>query len=283
MISHLSDCIEKKFMVGYGGLLTWIFKKFGVPLNGLQFLMSANKKIGAKCLTNLLLKVSDKGILEEASNEDVEEENSEEKNDEEEEKQQNEGEEKEKEKEDQKNNKEDQKPVPTATNDEAEGVSKGEPGEAVSEGETSEEKEGEDLDNDNSSDEEVRMPIQKKPIVTPRKSIRLAFKGERLVVRLNDDSSTHTSHEPKQSTPPSLKPNTSPSQQIPSPPPSPIPCTPPPNTTPKSPGLGFTGFANPSISADLSSINCRFFSLSFTLFKMRFVSSLHHSLISLHK
>ena len=35
MISHLSDCIEKKFMVGYGGLLTWIFKKFGVPLDTL--------------------------------------------------------------------------------------------------------------------------------------------------------------------------------------------------------------------------------------------------------
>ena len=35
MISHLSDCIEKKFMVEYGGLLTWIFKKFGVSLDNL--------------------------------------------------------------------------------------------------------------------------------------------------------------------------------------------------------------------------------------------------------
>ena len=34
MISHLSNCIEK-YMVGYGGLLTWIFRMFGVPLEGL--------------------------------------------------------------------------------------------------------------------------------------------------------------------------------------------------------------------------------------------------------
>ena len=44
MISHLSDCIERKFMVGYGCLLTWILKKFGIPLDGLQFPMSANNK-----------------------------------------------------------------------------------------------------------------------------------------------------------------------------------------------------------------------------------------------
>ena len=35
MILHQSDCIQKKFMVGYGGLLTWIFKKFCVPLDNL--------------------------------------------------------------------------------------------------------------------------------------------------------------------------------------------------------------------------------------------------------
>ena len=34
-ISHLFDCNEKKLMVGYGGLLIWILKKFGVPLDGL--------------------------------------------------------------------------------------------------------------------------------------------------------------------------------------------------------------------------------------------------------
>ena len=94
--------------------------------------MRANNKICVKCRTNLHLKVSDKGILEEVSNEDVEEENSDEEKDEGEEKQQNEGEEKDKEKEDQKNNEEDQEPVPTATNDEAEGVSKGKQGEVVS-------------------------------------------------------------------------------------------------------------------------------------------------------
>ena len=38
-----------KYFVGYGGLLTWIFKKFGVPLDGLHFPMSPNNKIGAKC------------------------------------------------------------------------------------------------------------------------------------------------------------------------------------------------------------------------------------------
>ena len=99
MISHLSDCIEKKYMVGYGGLLTWIFRKFGVLLEGLQFPMSSNHKIGEKCLTNLYLKISDKGILEEAFIEDVEDENSDEEKDEEGEK--------EKEKEEQKADKED--------------------------------------------------------------------------------------------------------------------------------------------------------------------------------
>ena len=65
-------------MVGYGGLFTWIFKKFGVLLDGPQFPMSANNKIGVKCLANLHLKVSDKGILEEATIEDVENEDSDE-------------------------------------------------------------------------------------------------------------------------------------------------------------------------------------------------------------
>ena len=35
--------------------------------------MSSNNKIGAKCLNNVHLKLSDKGILEEASIEDEEE------------------------------------------------------------------------------------------------------------------------------------------------------------------------------------------------------------------
>ena len=60
MISHLSDCIEKKYLVG---LLTWIFKKFGVPLDGLHFPMSPNNKIGANCLNNSHLKLNDVGLL----------------------------------------------------------------------------------------------------------------------------------------------------------------------------------------------------------------------------
>ena len=67
MISHLSDCIEKKYLVGYGGLLTWIFRKFGVPLEGLHFSMGPNNKIGAKCFKNLHLNLNDNGILEDAN------------------------------------------------------------------------------------------------------------------------------------------------------------------------------------------------------------------------
>ena len=45
MISHLNDCISKTCMVGYGGLLSWVFRKFGVPLVGLNFSMGPNNKI----------------------------------------------------------------------------------------------------------------------------------------------------------------------------------------------------------------------------------------------
>ena len=54
--------------------------------------------------------------------------------------------------------------------------------------------EGEELEdnnnddsNDDSSDEKVQMPIKKKPVLTPRKSRRLASKDKRPVV-LDDDS-----------------------------------------------------------------------------------------------
>ena len=176
MISHFSDCIEKKYMVGYGGLLTWIFKNFEVPLERLQFPMSSNNKICAKCLTDLHLRLSDKEILEAASTEDEEEEGSvggdQEKQ-----------EEKEKEKEDQKADKEDQRTLLTNTHEEVEVGSlgaqeevqeQGEQEEALSEGEASKEEEGDKLDDndDSSSDEEARMPM-KKPVVTPRKSSRL--------------------------------------------------------------------------------------------------------------
>ena len=105
IISHLSDCIEKKYLVGYGGLLTWILRKFGVnPLDGLQFPMSPNNKIGARCLTNLHLKLNDNGILEDA-NEEVEIVDSE------------------KDEEEQKNENKDQEIVPLTTTEKADGCS----------------------------------------------------------------------------------------------------------------------------------------------------------------
>ena len=81
--------------------------------------MSSNNKIGAKCLTNLYLKLSDNGILEEDSIEDEEEEGYDEEKDEEKEK------EKEKEKEDQKAAEEDQETVPIATHEEVDVGSQG--------------------------------------------------------------------------------------------------------------------------------------------------------------
>ena len=95
-------------------------------------------------------------------------------------------------------------------------------------------------DDNDDSDEEVQLLVQKKH-ATPRKSRRLASKGKRPVVNLDDDSPSYTTLEPTSDAPPSPKPATSPSHQIPSPPPSPspIPFTPPPVTTHTSPGLGF--------------------------------------------
>ena len=86
MISHLSDCIEKGSFVGYGGLMTWIFKKFGVPLDALQFPMGPSTNICAKCLQNLHLKLNDEGILVHAVEEVVEVDSEEEKVEEEKEK-----------------------------------------------------------------------------------------------------------------------------------------------------------------------------------------------------
>ena len=86
MISHLSDCIKKKSFVGYGGLLTWILNKFSIPLDGLQFPMGPNMKIGAKSLHNLHLKLNDEGILMHDLEEVVEVESEEERVEEEKEK-----------------------------------------------------------------------------------------------------------------------------------------------------------------------------------------------------
>ena len=62
------------------------------------------------------------------------------------------------------------------------------------------------------------MPVKKQPILTPRKSSRLASK--RLVV-MADDTTSHNTLEPTTNAPPSP-----PSQQTPSPPPSLIPTAP---------------------------------------------------------
>ena len=87
------------------------------------------------------------------------------------------------------------------------------------------------------------MPVKKKPVVTPRKSRRLASKGKHPVVSLDDNSSSHTALEPQTTAPLSPKPATSPTHHIPSPPPSPILATPPPYI---SPDLGFAEFTNKS-------------------------------------
>ena len=64
MISHLNDCISKGYVIGYGGLLTWIFRKLGVPLEGQNYPMGPNNKIGVKCLNNLHLRLNENGALE---------------------------------------------------------------------------------------------------------------------------------------------------------------------------------------------------------------------------
>ena len=136
------------------------------------------------------------------------------------------------------------------------------------------EKEGEDTNNNISSNEEVRMPTKKKPLVKQRKSIRLASKGKRPVVSLNDDSSTHTSCEPKQTTPPSPKPDV---------PPSPILYKPPPTTTPHSLGLGFTSFSNPSVFADPILDKLQVLQSKIHSFQDEVRVILHHPPVSLHK
>ena len=239
MISHLSDCIEKKNVVGYGGLLTWIFRKFEVPLDGLEFPMGPNMKIGARCLKNLHLKVTDEGVLinelEEvvfvgSDDEEVEEEEVVEEEIEKEVKIKKEkGIEKEKEKEEEK-----QGHVPNETENkgeqEEETKIEGEQGEALGD----------------SSDEEIVIAKLRKGKVTQRKSRRLASKGKAVKV---DDVTSETIPEPTSYEPPSLKPTTSPPTQTLSPPPSPIHFTPPP--FPSSPGVGC---ADPTPTASSDSI-----------------------------
>ena len=154
MISYLSDRIEKGSFVGYGGLMTWIFKKFGVPLDGLQFPMGPNMKIGAKCLHNLHLKLNDEGILLHAVEEAVYIKSEEEKVEEPREQLIEEDKEVKEEKE--------QEPVPTATTETTETW---EQGEAASKGES--EDKGEAMEDDDyhilgsdSSDEEIVIAMR---------------------------------------------------------------------------------------------------------------------------
>ena len=232
MVSHLSECIEKGLMVGYGGLLTCIFKKFGVPLDRLEFPMSANNKISERCLTNLHLQLNEKGILEHAidevdvSSDDEEEEKTEK------EKEEGEGE-KEKEEEVGKEEEEgEQDTVPSATPKEAE-VNEEEvqapfEGETVSKGEQIEGEEVELEDElPSSEDEDLNVPLKKikKPsVLTPRKSRRLASKSSSCI---HADITSQT--------PPSPKPDSPTPFHIPSPSPPPIPTSPPP-----------TGFDDPT-------------------------------------
>lgn len=165
MVSHLSECIEKGLMVGYGGLLTCIFKKFEVPLDGLEFPMSANNKISERCLTNLHLQLNEKGILEHAieevavSSDDEEEEKTE--------KEEGEGE-KEQEEEVRKEKEEgEQDTVPSATPNEAEvneeGVQAPFEGEDGSKGELFEGKGNVELEDalSVSEDEDLHVPLKK--------------------------------------------------------------------------------------------------------------------------
>ena len=227
MTSHLSDCIEKGSFVGYGGLMTWIFKKFGVPLDGLQFPMGPNMKIGAKCLHNLHLKLNDEGILVHAMEEVVDVDSEEEQVEEVWEKLVKE--------------EKVQEPVPTATTETAETW---EQGEATSKGESEEKEEAlEDEDHhilgSDSNDEEIVIAMRKKADLIQRKSRRLASKRKAVMV---DDITSHAIPKPSTNAPLSPKPATSPSHQIPSPPPSPIQFTPPPFPTHTSPGIGCANF-----------------------------------------
>ena len=242
-------------MVGYGGLLTSMFRKFGVPLEGLHFLMGPNNKIGAKCLNNFHLKLNDNGILENVTEQidahlDKEEDT---KNDDEEKKEQ----------EEKVFDKEDQETVPSAT-EKAEGGSEREQEEVPSKEEAVNEDEAVEKEKEENdvSNEEVSVPVKKQPSSTPKKSRRLASKGKRPVVILYDDSTSYKTVEP--SNPSSPKPTTPSSHHFPSPPPSSEPSSPPPIPTHTSPNHDFDHTTVPtaplfSILLKLNDLQSRFF------------------------
>ena len=128
--------------------------------------------------------------------------------------------------------------------------------------------EGEDPDNDTSSDEEVRMPTKKEPFVKQRKSIRLASSVLWLVQMMTPPNTPPVSlnrqllhqnlmhlflvdhHQPPHLT-----------HHV----------------------LVLLILLIPQFLSILYLINYRFFSVNFILSKIKCASSLHHSLISLHK
>ena len=252
MICHLNDCIFKRNVLGYGGLLTWIFKKLGVPLDGPNYPMGPNNKVGVKCLKNLRLRLTENGTLENIfeQSEDTNEEEEVEENVEEEEV----------------NKEEQEEPVPSAT-EKAEGHSEEEEQEENScKGEVEKE-----LVKVAVEEEEKKNEKGSSPGLTPRKSRRLASKGKKPVVVIDDDSTSYTTAQPSQ--PSSPRPAT-PSYHKPSPPQSPIrPSSPPkspipsPSPVPPSPHQGLGDNTVPT--APLSSILLKVteFQSSFLVFK----------------
>ena len=94
------------------------------------------------------------------------------------------------------------------------------------------------VEEDKEENEEESVPNKQQSGSTPRKIRRLASKGKRPVVILDDDSTSYTTAEP--SHPSSPKPTTPSSHHFPSPPQSPIPPSPPPVHTSLNQGLGDT-------------------------------------------
>ena len=144
MICHLNDCIFKRNMLGYGGLLTWIFMKLGVPLDGPNYPMGPNNKVGVKCLNNLHLRLNENGTLENIfeQSEGTNEEENEEKVEEEE------------------VNKEEQEPVPSAT-EKAEGHSEEKQEENSCKGEVEKEPVEDAVEEEEEKDEESSLPGSK--------------------------------------------------------------------------------------------------------------------------
>ena len=166
-------------MAGYGGLLSWIFRKFGVPLKGLNFPMGPNNKIGAKCFNNLHLKLNENGILENVTEQiDDHFEKEEETNKAAEEK---------KEQEEEMFDKEDQEPALSAT-EKAEGWSERKQEEVPNKGEDVKEDEAvkKNKEENDVSNEKVSVPDKKQPSSTPKKSRMLASKGKRSAAILDD-------------------------------------------------------------------------------------------------